>query len=304
MVKTILEIMYIVAGLVSVVTGLYAFFDKEHKKRVGTALFWVIFGGIFIFGPMIKPAIVGGLLLFMGGLTVTKNVTFGSQSNSDDTYREAQSEKIGNGLFIPAASIGVVAFSVAQFTKLGGLVGLGFGALAALLLTMFYTKENPKYIAYDSSRLLQQMGAAVILPQLLGSLGALFTKAGVGSVIATMMAGIVPEQSQIAGVIIYCLSMALFTMIMGNAFAAFAVITAGIGMPFLINLGANPAVVGALGLTSGYCGTLITPMAANFNVVPTAILEMKDKNGVIKNQLPVAVILLVVQMFLMYFLAF
>lgn len=304
MVKTILEIMYIIAGLVSVVTGVYAFFDKEHKKRVGTALFWVIFGGIFMFGPKMNPSHVGGLLLFMGLLTVTKNVTFGSQTNSDDAYRETQSEKIGNGLFIPAASIGVVAFSIAQFTKLGGLVGLGLGALTALILTMFYTKENPKYIPYDSSRLLQQMGAAVILPQLLGSLGALFTKAGVGSVIAGIMAGIVPEGSQIAGVVIYCISMALFTMIMGNAFAAFAVITAGIGVPFLINLGANPAVVGALGLTSGYCGTLVTPMAANFNVVPSAILEMKDKNGIIKNQLPIALILLFIQIILMYFLAF
>ncbi|MGL4568590.1 MAG: 5-oxoproline transporter, DUF979 family subunit, partial [Fusobacteriaceae bacterium] len=54
----------------------------------------------------------------------------------------------------------------------------------------------------------------------------------------------------------------------------------------------------------GYCGTLVTPMAANFNIVPTAILEMKDKNGIIKTQFPVAMILLVVQMFLMYFLAF
>lgn len=302
--KTILDIMYIVAGLVSVATGVYAFFDKEHKKRVGTALFWIIFGGIFIFGPLMNPVHVGALLLLMGLLTVTKNVTFGSQCNSDDAYREAKSEKIGNSLFIPAASIGIVAFAIAQFTKLGGLVGLGGGALAALLLTLFYTKENPKYIAYDSSRLLQQMGAAVILPQLLGSLGALFSKAGVGSVIATMMSGIVPEGSQLAGVIIYCVSMALFTMIMGNAFAAFAVITAGIGVPFLVNIGANPVVVGALGLTCGYCGTLITPMAANFNIVPTAILEMKDKNGVIKNQFPVAIILLVVQILLMYFWAF
>ncbi|MGL5964247.1 MAG: DUF979 domain-containing protein [Fusobacteriaceae bacterium] len=304
MIKTILDIMYIVAGLVSVITGVYAFFDKDHKKRVGTALFWIIFGGIFIFGPLMNPVHIGALLLAMGVITVTKNVSFGSQSNSDDAYREAQSEKIGNSLFIPAASIGIVAFSIAQFTSLGGLVGLGGGALAALLLTLFYTKENPKYVAYDSSRLLQQMGAAVILPQLLGSLGALFSKAGVGSVIAELMSGIVPEGSQIAGVIVYCTAMAVFTMIMGNAFAAFAVITAGIGIPFLVKLGANPVIVGALGLTCGYCGTLLTPMAANFNIVPTAILEMKDKNGVIKTQFPVAVGLLVIQMFLMYFWAF
>ncbi|MBC2856759.1 MAG: DUF979 domain-containing protein [Cetobacterium sp.] len=304
MVKTILEIMYIAAGLVSITTGVYAFLDKTHKKRYGTSLFWTIFGTIFIFGPMLNPALVGGLLLVMGTLTVTRNVTFGSQTNSDEKYREEQSEKIGNKIFIPALSIGIVAFSVAQFTPLGGLVGLGLGAFVALILTMYYTKESPKYIPYDSSRLLQQMGAAVILPQLLGSLGALFTKAGVGAVIATMMAGVVPEGSKIAGIVIYCIGMAVFTMIMGNAFAAFAVITAGIGLPFLVNIGANPAVVGALGLTSGYCGTLLTPMAANFNVVPVAILEMKNKNGVIATQLPIAITLLIVQMFLMYFLAF
>jgi uncharacterized membrane protein len=169
---------------------------------------------------------------------------------------------------------------------------------------MFFTKENPKYIAYDSSRLLQQMGAAVILPQLLGSLGALFTKAGVGAVIASMMGTVVPEGNKLAGVVIYCLAMAIFTMIMGNAFAAFAVITAGIGLPFVINSGANPAIVGALGLTAGYCGTLLTPMAANFNIVPAAVLEMKNKNGVILAQLPMALTLLVIHMGIMYFWAF
>ena len=78
-------------------------------------------------------------------------------------------------------------------------------------------------------------------------------------------------------VAVYCIGMALFTMIMGNGFAAFAVITVGIGYPFLIAQGANPVVVGALGLTAGYCGTLMTPMAANFNIMPAALLETKSK---------------------------
>ncbi|MCB6314216.1 DUF979 domain-containing protein, partial [Gordonibacter pamelaeae] len=72
---------------------------------------------------------------------------------------------------------------------------------------------------------------------------------------------------------IYCLGMVIFTMIMGNAFAAFSVITLGIGIPFVIAQGGNPVVVGALGMTCGFCGTLLTPMAANFNIVPTAVLE-------------------------------
>ena len=91
---------------------------------------------------------------------------------------------------------------------------------------------------------------------------------------------------------------------MGNGFAAFAVITAAVGIPFVIAQGGNPAVVAALGMTSGYCGTLVTPMAANFNSLPVALMGMKDQMGVIKQQWPIALIMLITQIALMYFLAF
>jgi uncharacterized membrane protein len=45
-------------------------------------------------------------------------------------------------------------------------------------------------------------------------------------------------------------------------------------------------------------------MAANFNIVPAALLELPDKNAVIKVQIPTAAALLVVNIFLMYFLMF
>lgn len=231
MVNTLLEIMYIICGLVLVICGVYALNDSANPKKIGTAAFWIIFGIIFMAGPHMNPALVGALLLVMGGLTATKNVRLGSLKNSSDEYRMVQEEKIGNKIFIPALSIGVVAFSVAQFTNLGGLVGLGVGALVSLILTMLVTKESVKNIPYDSSRMLQQMGASVILPQLLGALGALFAKAGVGEVVAGIMSGIIPDGNKLLGVVGYCIAMAIFTMIMGNAFAAFAVITAGIGVP-------------------------------------------------------------------------
>ena len=99
--------------------------------------------------------------------------------------------------------------------------------------------------------------------------------------------------------------MALFTMIMGNAFAAFPVMAAAIGVPLLIrDFGGDPAVVGAIGMLAGFCGTLMTPMAANFNLVPAALLELKDQYGVIKAQLATAIPLLAVNILLIYFLAF
>jgi uncharacterized membrane protein len=300
----ILEAMYILTGVIAICTGVYALTDSEHKTKLGTGLFWILFGIIFIGGKNIPSSVVGWILFFMGGLAAFKQVGYGSQKSSSEEYREEKSNKIGNKIFFPAVSIGLIAFAIAQFTKLGGLVGLGIGSVASLVFTMVVTKENPKYIGYDGSRMLQEIGSTTILPQLLAALGAVFALAGVGKVISDIMGGIIPEGNILAGVTVYCLAMAIFTMIMGNAFAAFAVITAGIGVPFVFAHGANPAIAGVLGLTAGYCGTLMTPMGANFNIVPAAIMDMKNKNGVILAQIPVALLLLVFHIVLMYFWAF
>lgn len=103
------------------------------------------------------------------------------------------------------------------------------------------------------------------------------------------MSGVIPEGSLLAAVIAYGLGMALFTMVMGNAFAAFPVMTAAIGLPLLIHqYHGDPAIVAAIGMLAGFCGTLMTPMAANFNVVPAALLDLKDRNAVVKAQVGLA----------------
>ena len=140
------------------------------------------------------------------------------------------------------------------------------------------------------------VGPLSMLPMLLAALGAVFTAAGVGDVISSLVSNIIPAGNVTIGIIVYAIGMAVFTMIMGNAFAAITVMTVGIGAPFVLKYGADPVVIGSLALTCGYCGT---PMAANFNMVPVAILEMKDKNGVIKKQVLVAIIMLVVQIVMM-----
>ena len=66
---------------------------------------------------------------------------------------------------------------------------------------------------------------------MLGSLGLVFAAAGVGNIIGNFASGIVGDGGRVAGVIVYCLGMVIFTMIMGNAFAAFTVITIGVGIP-------------------------------------------------------------------------
>ena len=185
-----------------------------------------------------------------------------------------------------------IIFAIA-LPQLGALVGVGFGILISILLLMVFNKENkPVVFLQDSERLLSQVGPLSMLPMLLASLGAIFTASGVGEVIAGLIGKVIPAGNVNLGIIVFAIAMALFTIIMGNGFAAITVITVGVGAPFVLAYGADPTLIGMIALPCGYCGTLCTPMAANFNIVPVAMLDMKDRFGVIKNQVLPAVLLL------------
>jgi uncharacterized membrane protein len=311
------EILYILCGLVCFYTVYATLKDKNHPSKWPTALFWTLLGIIFSFSKIgvllgdtkivISDRIVGYMILVMTVLSAGKFVKFNTFSQSNEEFKKKASERIGNKIFIPALALGVIAFLVAQiWTKqLGSLVALGIAAVVSGATALIITKGKPGEMAEDGRRLFEMVGPVSILPQLLAALGAVFAAAGVGTVISDGIKTVIPEGNLLMGVIAYCVGMALFTMIMGNAFAAFAVITAGIGVPFVIAQGASPVIASALGLTAGFCGTLLTPMAANFNIVPTAILEIKDKRyGVIKYQTPVALTMLVIHIVLMYVWAF
>lgn len=280
-------------------------------------LFWTLTGIIFAFGKLLPSAMVGGMLVVMGCLTVTKQVKMGKFKESTLQFRKISSEKIGTKIFVPAVAVGLIALilsfvkydvvkdGVAVPTALNGAIMTGVACVIALILGIVICKPRMSETREDTSRLLMQVGAACLLPQLLGALGSVFSEAGVGEVISGMISAVVPRGNIVIGVIVYVAGMVVFTMIMGNAFAAFTVITAGIGVPFVIAQGGNPAVIGVLGMTAGYCGTLMTPMAANFNIVPCAVLETKDpKWSVIRAQVPMALIMIVVHVILMLVLGF
>lgn len=303
-INILLEIFYIMVGALMISTAVITYKDKNHKTRIGTSLFWIALAIVFMFGAILPSVVVGVILLFIGGLTVTKQVNIGTLKELDPKFSSEESKKLKNKIFIPSVSIAVIALVIAQFTKLGGTVAIGLSAVVALAVTFVITKAKPMEFVEDSNRMLQSVGPTAILPQLLAALGAVFTAAGVGDVISNIISGVIPEGNILFGVIAYCLGMAIFTAIMGNAFAAFSVITVGVGLPFVFAQGGNVIIASTLALTAGYCGTLLTPMAANFNVMPAALLETKDKNAIIKYQAPFAIILLIIHIVLMYFLAF
>jgi uncharacterized membrane protein len=63
-------------------------------------------------------------------------------------------------------------------------------------------------------------------------------------------------------------------------------------------------VIGAIGMLAGFCGTLVTPMAANFNLIPAALLELKDQHGVIRAQAATALLVLIVNILIIRLEAF
>lgn len=318
------EFIYILCGLVSVITGIRALKNKE--ARMGTFLFWVIVGVIFGLGGFIVKyvenggAIIGALLFVLGGLTITNQVKVGEFHPATDEERRANANRIGWKIFIPALLLAFLAVFMSEFKRFGFITGvkdgkdiifsfttaqvLGVSGIIALLVAFLIAKPKVEEVKEDTSRLLMQVGASSLLPQLLGALGIVFAAAGVGNLIGNFVGGVVGGGGRVAGVLAYCVGMVLFTMIMGNAFAAFTVITVGVGIPFVIAMGGNPAIIGSLGLTCGYCGTLMTPMGANFNIVPTSILEIKDKYKIIKTQIPMALSMIVVHAVLMLLLGF
>lgn len=296
----LLEVLYLIIGLICIYTAIANLRDKGNQKRYGTFVFWCTLGLMFVLGPWIPSLYTGILMCVMVAVPILHRVSRGTQPDPSEEEAEKNYRKIGMKVFIPALSIGVFALAAALFTSISPLVGMGVGVFAAVIILMIYSRDNkPKVFLQDCRRMMDIVGPLSMLPTLLAALGSVFTAAGVGDVVAQMVSNVIPSGNLVVGIIVYAVGMAIFTMIMGNAFAAITVMTVGIGAPFVLSLGADPVVVGSLALTCGYCGTLCTPMAANFNMVPVAVLEMKDKNGVIKKQVLIGVIMLILQIIYM-----
>lgn len=292
----LLEVVYMMIGLITFYAGIKNLLDEENPCRIGTATFWCSFGVVCAFGKWLPVKAAGVLVIIMILPAIFKKVKVGKINAPTKKYTEEQFNKIGLKIFIPALCMGIMSLIFALFTNISSLVGVGVGVIIAIIILMVYSTDNkPKTFLDDSERFLSIMGPLCMLPQLLGCLGGIFTAAGVGDVIAELVQKIIPPGNINVGIIVFAIGMVLFTAIMGNAYAAITVMTVGIGAPCILAYGANPVVIGMVALTCGFCGTLLTPMAANFNIVPVAILDMKDRFGVIKNQILVAVIMLILQ---------
>ena len=308
---------YLLAGLVFAAFSVLSARDTTNPKRWMNTGFWGLFAVSFLAGDGLGDLGNGVLVLCMALISGIGGLGRGKPSNSPES-RQAFAARFGNKLFIPALVIPatvLIGTLALQHVSLAGqplfqarqatLISLALGAVLAVITALVLLRQPVLSPLQEGRRLMDTVGWAGLLPQMLAALGAVFALAGVGKVVGDLVTTWIPLNGHLAAVVVYCLGMALFTMIMGNAFAAFPVMTAGVGLPFLIlKFGGDPAVVCAIGMLSGFCGTLMTPLAANFNIVPAALLELRDRHAVIAAQIPTAAPLLLANMVLMYVFAF
>jgi uncharacterized membrane protein len=296
--------------------------------RWSAAAFWAVIAVPFFFGDAMLAAAHDGVrwpaqamgvgLLALGVFAARGKLRTYEDTRDAAAARRASAERLGNRLFVPALAIPlltVVLVLSAPYLRRNGaplidtaqatLISLGIACVVALAIGLRVLGAPFGQGLAEGRRLLDALGWAALLPMVLATLGSVFAATGVGDAIAAIVGAVIPADSRLACLIAFALGMVVFTVIMGNAFAAFPVMMAGVGLPLLVlRHHANPAVLGAIGMLTGYCATLLTPMAANFNIVPAVLLELPDQYGVIRAQWPTALILLAVNVLLMWMLVF
>lgn len=313
-----LPLIYTLTGLLFAAVALRSALDRASPKRLGNAAFWGLMALSLLAGDSIGDFANGLIVLGLAGLAGFGLVGRGSPATTSVAEREALALRLGNRLFLPAliipltALIGTLAYTYTPLGAAGWIepkretyVFLVLGVVLALAAIFAWLRPPALAPVEEARRLLDTIGWAAVLPQMLAALGAVFAAAGVGEIVGGLTRAAIPQGSVFLTVCVFALGMAAFTIVMGNAFAAFPVMAAAIGVPLLIeDYGGNAAVIGAVGMLAGFCGTLLTPMAANFNLVPAALLELRDQYGVIRAQAPTAVLLLIANIAILWLAAF
>jgi len=303
-----LEAVFVLSGLALGAIAVQSFADRANPSRAGTGAFWLLLAVTFAGGSYMPSWLTGLLVLAMVAIDAAGHVRQGNYGEPAASERAAAARLLGNRILVPVLTIPLLTYGASVALAPLELdanrvvyASLGYASIVAAVAALLVTRARPVDLVTEGRRLSDAIGAIVILPQLLASLGAVFKAAGVGDIIASGVAAIVPADNLFLVVVVCCTGIAAFTFLLGNSFAAFPLVMAGVGVPMIVvPFGADPALVGLMVITAASCGTLCTPMAANFNIVPAALFEMRSTYGVIRFQAPFAAAMLVAHIVLLW----
>jgi uncharacterized membrane protein len=305
-----LEPAYIAVGVLLAFTG--ARHLTQHYVR---GAFWILLGALISLASVLPTWLIGaGVLLsaLLAFAATSQRPALDELSVAERGWKH-QSKLLHPAVLLPVSVL--LLTLVLQYANAKGMVqiakdqvalfGLVLGAGLSLIFACLRLRVAPQQALRDGASVIDQIGWPILLPLLLAILGSVFTAAKLGGAMTQILDGLFPTNNPILCCVVYGASMAAFTMMMGNAFAAFPVMTAAIGIPLIVQTHhGNPVIMASLGMLCGYCGTLMTPLAANFNLVPAALLNLNDRMGVIKAQIGTAIPLLIVNIALMSWLVY
>lgn len=306
---------YSLAGLIFAAIAVASGAARQEPKRWNNAAFWGLIALSFLAGDRLGDLGNGLLviaLVLIGGVAGLGR----APAPAPEAGPVPGVARLGTWVFLPllliplttlagTATLGAIHIGAMPLAdpKQVTVISMALGVVLALAAAMIMTRPPLSAPVREARRLMQSVGWAAILPQLLAALGAVFVLARVGPAVETLISAWLPLGNHLAVVVAFCGGMAVFTMIVGNAFAAFPIMVAGLGAPLIVGkFGGDAAIMGALGMLSGFCGTLMTPMASQ-NILATALLDLPPW-AVIRVQAPTALILLAINIALMYLLVF
>lgn len=313
-----LQWVYFLIGAMFLAFAVLSLFDRTNPKRIGNAAFWGLIALSLLAGSEIGDFANGLIVLGLAGIATFGWLGRGAPAVGEEE-RVAFGERYGDKLFLPilivllTAVIGTLLFlyvpALAALHLFAPnretLILLCLGVLLAIAVLYLWLRPPVLAPLQEGRRLMDAVGWAAVLPLMLAAFGVVLKDAGVGDLIGSFVGEVIPDGAIFPAVAAFGLGMALFTILTGNAFAAFPIMASAIAAPLLLQRhGGDPAVVGAIGMLAGFCGTLMTPMAANFNLVPASLLELKDQNAVIKAQIGTALPLLAINILFIWWFAF
>lgn len=307
-------------------------------RRLAAALFWLLLAVLYLFGSRMDDFGAGVTVIGLA-LLATMMMRHGAASEAEDQKAEphdtrladhtvpeaaaaavpeaaargAGMQDVGGRIFLPLLCI---PFGVVLFSLLGPFVSRGswhllaphhagqsaymLAALLGLGLCWLMFRPTLREPLDGGTRILHDVGWAAITPQLLAVVGGIYAAAGVDHALTALL-GHWGAPGPLAATLLYAGGMIGLTVLIGNAFAAFPIMFGACALPFLIRgLGAPAAPIAAIGMLCGYCGTLLTPMAVYFNVVPVTLLRLRNTMAVIRVQAPTAGLLFFGNTLLLY----
>jgi uncharacterized membrane protein len=187
--------LYALAGAVFAGFAIGSARDETNPKRWGNAAFWSFLVVSFWFGDFLGDIGNGLLVLALVGIAGFQLIGRGSKESGTPEERERSSQRHGNKLFLPAliipfsAFVGTLLFNYTPLNTLGvidpkavTLVLFGCGVIVALIVIYLWLHPPALAGVDDGSRLANSIGWAMVLPQMLASLGVIFAAAGVGEI--------------------------------------------------------------------------------------------------------------------------